>query len=70
MCDLINECHNQVPHANLCVYVLFLLLAIILFQMASFDPPPPPPPPCDPLLTPGASKMTFAWEIALGIKQL
>ena len=41
--------------------------------MASFVPPPPPPPPqplCDPLLTPGASKMTFAWEIALGIKQL
>ena len=35
-----------------------------------WPPPPPPPPPCDPLLTPGASKMTFAWEIALGIKQL
>ena len=31
---------------------------------------PPPQPLCDPLLTPGASKMTFAWEIALGIKQL
>ena len=58
-----NKLHDHIPHSELCIYVKFQLLGIILLENGEFETP------FDSLLIPGVYKITFAWATALAIKQ-